>query len=64
MTDETNLSSKLLLQVEQKRSEKESSVGDAFALAFHCALFCSALLVLFASYSPTPGPMSYLCAWH
>ena len=27
-----------LLQVEQERSEKENSVGDA--LAFHCTCFC------------------------
>ena len=29
MADETNLSSKLPLQIEQERSEEESSVGDA-----------------------------------
>ena len=38
-----------LLQIEQERS-----VGDALALAFRCARFCSALLILFASYSPAP----------
>ena len=43
-----------LLQIEQERSEEESSVGDALALAFRCARFCSASLILFASYSPTP----------
>ena len=43
-----------LLQIEQERSDKESSVGDALALAFHCACFCSALLILFASSSPAP----------
>ena len=43
-----------LLQIEQERSEKESSVGDAIALAFRCARFCSASLILFASYSPAP----------
>ena len=43
-----------LLQIEQERSEEESSVGDALALAFRCARFCSALLFLFASYSPAP----------
>ena len=43
-----------LLQIEQKRSEEESSVGDALALAFRCARFCSASLILFASYSPAP----------
>ena len=39
-----------LLQIEQERSEEESSVGDALALAFRCARFCSASLILFASY--------------
>ena len=29
-----------LLQIEQERSEEESSVGDALALAFCCARFC------------------------
>ena len=43
-----------LLQIEKVRSEKESSVGDALALAFRCARFCWALLILFASYSPAP----------
>ena len=43
-----------LLQIEQERSEEESSVGDALALAFRCARFCWALLILFASYSPAP----------
>ena len=43
-----------LLQIEQERSEEESSVGEALALAFRCARFCSALLILFASYSPAP----------
>ena len=42
-----------LLQIEQERSE-ESSVGNALALAFRCARFCSASLTLFASYSPAP----------
>ena len=42
------------LQIEQERSEKESSVGDALALAFRCARFCSASLILFASYSSNP----------
>ena len=41
-----------LLQTEQERPEEESSVGDALALAFRCARFCSASLILFASYSP------------
>ena len=43
-----------LLQIEQERSEEESSVGDASALAFPCARLCSASLILFASYSPAP----------
>ena len=43
-----------LLQIEQEKSEEESSVGDALALAFRCARFCSASLILFASYSPAP----------
>ena len=41
-----------LLQIEQERSEEESSVGAALALAFRCACFCLASLILFASYSP------------
>ena len=41
-----------LLQIEQERSEEESSVGDALPLAFRCTCFCSASLILFASYSP------------
>ena len=43
-----------LLQIEQEKSEEESSVGDALALAFRCARFCWASLFLFASYSPAP----------
>ena len=43
-----------LLQIDQERSEEESFVGDALALAFYCARFCSASLILFASYSPAP----------
>ena len=31
-----------LLQIEQERSEEESSVGDALTLAFRCARFCCA----------------------
>ena len=42
MADETNLALICLLQIEQERSEEESSVGDALALAFRCARFCSA----------------------
>ena len=43
-----------LLQIEQERYEEESSVGDALALAIRCARFCSASLILFASYSSAP----------
>ena len=43
-----------LLQIEQERSEEESSIGDALALAFRCAHFCSASLILFTSYSAAP----------
>ena len=43
-----------LLQIAQERSEEDSSVGDALALSFSCASFCSASLILFASYSPAP----------
>ena len=43
-----------LLQIEQQRSEEESSVGDALAMAFRCARFCSASLILFAIYSQLP----------
>ena len=40
-----------LLQIEEERSEEESSVDDAVALAFRCARFCSASLIVFASCS-------------
>ena len=40
--------------MEQKRSEQGSSVGDALALTLRCARFCSASLILFASYSLAP----------
>ena len=43
-----------LLQIEQERSEEESSVGVALALAFRCARVCSASQIRFASYSPAP----------
>ena len=43
-----------LLQIEQERSVGESSVGDVLALAFCCARFYQAWLILFASYSPAP----------
>ena len=36
-----------LLQIEQERSGEESSVGDALALVFRCARFCSASLIFF-----------------
>ena len=52
MADENKLI--CLLQIEQERSEEVSSVGDALALAFRCARFCPASLILFASYSPAP----------
>ena len=42
------------MQIEQERSEEESSVGDALALAFCCGRFCSASWILFAPYSPAP----------
>ena len=34
MADETNLGLNCLFKIEQQRSEEESSVGDALALAF------------------------------
>ena len=40
--------------MEQQRSEQDSSVGDALALALRCARFCSASLIRFASYSLAP----------
>ena len=40
--------------MEQQRSEQDSSIGDALALALRCVHFCSALLILFASYSLAP----------
>ena len=43
-----------LLQIEQERSDEESSVGDALVLAIRCERFCSVLPILFASYSPDP----------
>ena len=52
MADETNLSSKPPVQIEQESSQEESSVGGALALAFRSARFCSASLILFPSYSP------------
>ena len=55
MADETNLSSKLPVADRTREVyEEESSVGDALALAFRCAGFSSASLILFASYSPAP----------
>ena len=42
-----------LLQIAQERSEEESSIGDA-SVAFRCARFCSASLIIFASYSLAP----------
>ena len=46
-----------LLQKEQESSEEESSVMPLLVmplLAFRCARFCSASLILFTSYSPAP----------
>ena len=40
-----------LLQIEQERAEEESSAGEVLALAFRYARFCSASLILFASFS-------------
>ena len=54
MADETTLALNCLLQIEQERSEEESSVGDALALAFRYKRFRSASQILFASHWPTP----------
>ena len=43
-----------MLQMEQQRSEQDSSVGDALAVALSCARVCSASLIPFASYSLAP----------
>ena len=43
-----------LLQIVQERSEEESAIGDALALAFRCARFCLAFLIIFVSYLPAP----------
>ena len=40
--------------MEQQRSEQDSSVSDALALALRCVRFCSASLILFTSYSFAP----------
>ena len=48
------LTTNYLLQIEQERSEEESSVGDALALAFCRVCFCSTSLICFASYSTGP----------
>ena len=58
---ETNLSSKLPVA---DRSEEESSVVNALALAFRCARFCSALLIFFCFvFSSTPSyEASSLCS--
>ena len=52
MADETHLSSKLTIADRTRGTKEESSIDDALALAFRCARFCSASLILFASYSP------------
>ena len=54
MADETNLSSKLPVADRTREVWGRNTVGDALALAFRCARFCSASLILFASYSPAP----------
>ena len=53
-----------MLQIEQERSKEESSVGDALALAFRCARFCSASVILFCFVSDsTPSyEASPLCS--
>ena len=53
MIDEINLSSKLPIADRTREVKEDSSVSDALALAFRCVRFCSASLILFASYSPT-----------
>ena len=71
MADETNLALNCLLQIEQERSEEESSVGDVLALFFRCARFCSASLILFSFlwglatlYDPVKSvPMTLLVCW-
>ena len=55
-----------LLQLEQVRAEEESTVSDALTLAFRCAGFCSASLVLFfvltSTHSYAASPVcSILC---
>ena len=54
IADRPILALNCLLQMEQQRAEQDSSVGDALALALRCACFCSASLILFASYSLAP----------
>ena len=49
-----------LLQIEQERSEEESSVGDALALAFRCARFCSISLICFLLFIYQPLPYTLL----
>ena len=45
-----------LLQIEHERSVEESSVGDALALAFRRARFCSVSLILFCFvFTSTPS---------
>ena len=51
-----------LLRIEQERSEEDSSVGDALALAFRCARFCSASLILFGFTSTPSYEASPLCS--
>ena len=56
------LALKCLLQIEQERSKEESSVGDALALAFRCARFCSASLILPAPLFMSPRHFVRSCA--
>ena len=51
-----------LLQIEQERSEEESSVGDALALAFRSARFSSPSLIPFVFTSSTSYEASPLCS--
>ena len=47
-----------LLQIEQERSEEESSVGDALALAFRCARFSSFCFVFTSTHFYEASPLS------
>ena len=60
MADQNNSGSKL--SVADGTTEQDSSVGDSLALALRCARFCSASLILFASYSLAPRHFARSCA--